>query len=499
MNTRHKIYLISILSNGLKPVFLVCSLFLFEFSEGAVKQPYQQCKKSNTNYTRHVVKKAEEFNIFGQEENMEAGFCVLCDITDRENMQKISDISKAEYRSRIPSECFLAAALRGVNITPRNRSSYCSDKDFKNRNHTGRKKHCINEGYIDMISKAFSDMSYCFNLTMEDQISFFHLILHESGFILNARSRTDARCLGQVTKIYVKNINEIIKSVGSKRPKKYAYIYKNVLDRCPSLEKKTLPNLNYLSCKTTHDPYTCLFYTLFGFKQNFYEIFSHLNSPLNYMKNMNFTPKELGMIPLPLKLNEMLSVKGELRDKKVDWIFWDDSELYHTIRKLKKQNYTEEEILSLEFNKVPLFENSEDITTMLNYWAYNGGGLVARSFVPAIVKQLKQDIASKCRKNSKQRRCIFREKIQKGKSLSTKEMLSYFSRQIKRKYSGTRKRKKQVAEYVRKVANGVDFVFEKKKEKHFKEDFLSKNIPLSKKEKDIFLDHIQSVCPKALF
>ena len=498
------------LQNCLKSVFIVLFLLspFFTFSlDKNFKLPFQKCEKDKEAFTGHVVKKSQEFDILQvTERKTEGGHCFYCNRNKEENFLdgmifKIDRlIDYKNYKSAIPYECFLAASLRGVSeyVVPESRSAYCADESFENKAYTGQKKHCINKAYGDMVSKAFLDMSYCFNLSEQDQVDFFHLINHESGFILNAKSETGARCLGQLTEDYVEEVNETIKG---KRDSRFVRFYEETLNRCPGLEEKILPKFDYLDCKTTHDPHICLFYTFFDLKKNYDMISKALNEPLDYMGNRGAFSKSMKkFFQLPLKLNEVLLVKGVLRGKKVNWVFWDDSELFGLMRKNK---WTEQEMESLEVTKLPLFQNSDKIARMINYWAHNGGGSVARNMGRIMVRRLKQDISIGCPETSKTRTCLFRKKLQNGKALSSGEVYPYFRSYVRKKYPAGSSRKRQVANYVRNIVSDSEVLFDEesdRKEKYQK-DFLDtqSNLDGTKKDQHQFVDYVREVCPQASF
>ena len=491
----------------LKSAFIVLFLPSFAFSsDKSFKLPFQKCEKDREEFTHYVTKKSGDFNILQPVENrMEGGSCFYCyrdsekSSVARINLKIDRLANRKDYKSEIPYECFLAASLRGVSeaVVPEDRSTYCEDKNFENENYTGEKKHCINKAYVDAISSTFFDMSYCFNLNKQDQVDFFYLINHESGFILNAKSETGATCLGQLTSDYVEEINEKIKG---QRKAHYPHFYKEVLDRCPGLEAKVLSNLKYVDCKTTHDPYTCLFYTFFDLKTNYNTIVESLNEPLDYMgKRGAFSKTMKQAFQLPLKLNEILLVKGVLRGKKVNWVFWDDSELFDLIQKYK---WTEEALISLEVTKLPLFQDSDKISRMINLWAHNGGGSVARNTGRIMVRKLKQAISRGCPKTSKTRICAFRKKIQSGESLSAKEAYPYFRSYLLKRYpSESSTRKKQVANYVRKIISDSDVLFDKESDSkdRYQEEFLDikENLNGTKKDQNQFVNHFREICPRA--
>ena len=481
--------------------FLLVPFFAFS-SKRFSPLPVQKCEESNKDFTAHVAKKAGEFNVLeASEEQTEGGFCYECSKTEQKNLgEQASQTNRLanykSYKSALPFECFLASSLRGINIFSQEQMTYCEDKNFENSYYTGRKKHCINEDYVDMISKAFLDMSYCFDLSQQEQVDFFHLINHESGFIVNAKSNTGARCLGQVTLDYVDEINNKID--GQRGGLDYTSFYKKALDRCPGLEKALLSNFDYFSCKVTHAPHICLFYTFFDFLSNYKIIVKNLEEPLDYMGRRSFSRSMKKHFHLPLKLNEVLIVRGTVRGKEVDWVFWDDSELFDLIQ---KYGWTDQEMKNLKAVKQDLFQNSDKAAKVMNYFAYNGGGTVARNTSRIMVRRLKQGISRSCPENSKRDTCLFRKKLQNGNSLSIKETLPYFESHLKKNYpSKSSTRRKEVADYVKKTFNDSDFLLHNSgaDSEKYPAEFLYNRTDLeaTKDQKKRFLDHFRKTCPQ---
>lgn len=499
-----------ILKNYLKKSIIVFFLFTPSFTL-AIEQPFQQCNEKNKEFTDHVVKKFKEFDFLEDSENQtEAGHCVDCDNNESffsNVISSIVEVSKnkilpATYAKLIPPECFLANALRGSSVISRNQSGYCSDENFEDTYYTGRRKHCINEDYIDMISEAFYNMSYCFDLSKEDQVGFFHLINHESAFILNASSNTRARCLGQVTRDYVRDINNrIIQGKGKD-------LYNEILSRCPNLKNKLLlktteggevsEDFRYLSCKTTHDPYTCLFYTFFDLKVNHNTISEFLNSPLSYRGSREFPenfPEE--KIGLPLKLNEILLMDGSIEGKQRNLLVWDDSELLNIIQHLDRQ---EKLIKVHKTTKLPLFKDSNKVARMLNLWSHNGGNSIARHRGRIMIEELKRDIARKP-PNCTPKACDFREKIQRGESLSTEEVHSYLKTYIKNNYPSNRSsRRNEVSNYVQNILSDSNIIFKgtgagtSDDWNYYNKEFLNSE-DLGEEDKSAFVDRFREICP----
>lgn len=454
--------------------------------------PYQKCSKQIENYTKNLVNNVSD---------TEAKFCPECSKEDLSfNPFSIFKNTNDElHKFIIPKECFIAVSARGNKMFRTNQYVRCKNKE-DTRYHKGY-RICANEEYIDMIQKTFSHIARCFNFDIHRQKEIFHLINQESGGILNARSKTRARCLGQVTIDYVNDINRYIRSAKrSKQHLKYAEIYNEVIQRCPELEKAVLKDINSITCRMTQDPYTCLFYTFFGLEQNHRKIKDNLNSETNYMGNKAFTKAEKEKFKLPIKLKEILNVEALVDGKKIHWTFWDDSEVYQAFKKSKR------DIKVLSVEKIPLFENQDDIELLFSYWSHNGGSTFSKGRMISMIEKLKQNISRSCKNNSKEHRCYLRKQIQKGQSISANgALIESFEMDILRSYPSRRRiRREEVAYYVRNLMNTSKRVFNYKENsgqtqemvKYYKKAVKFKDIELSEEDANRFQQHISQVCPK---
>ena len=412
--------------------------------------PYQNCNPQNIEYTQNIIDELSN-------ENTEAKApCVECsDNNYLEAQQKEVEDLKKPFKPVIHKECFLAMAIRGNRLFENKRYKYCENKESKKL--SARKKLCINKSYIDMIQKSFNYMSQCFNLDTDKQEEMLALINQESGGILNVQSRTGARCLGQVTKDYVKTINKSIKSGKSD-------IYNKTLKRCPEVEKFQISNKKVtqenssLTCRVTRDPYSCLFYTFFGLEKSHQQIKEKLNSSGGYMGNREFSRKDKKQFNLPIKTNEMLNVTIKFKggNKAKTYTFWDDSELFGFMKNIRANRTIE----TLKAQKTPLFKENKNIETMFYYWSHNGGNSYARWRMVGMVERLKQSIARSCKANDSSERCKLRKQIQNGEALSAQQVLPIFEKDLQKTYpSKKRSRRNEVAEYVGKIKDTNRFIF----------------------------------------
>ena len=475
-------------------LFFISFFYCFATAEEPVF-PYQNCNTENQLFTQGLVSALSP---------TEARFCSQCE----ENSLSTNDLlqqfkTMISSHSTIPKECFLAMAIRGNDAFKDNQYKYCESKDSMKV--SSYRKVCVNEDYVDLIHKAFTSMSSCFDFDMNRQKEILSLINQESGGILNVNSNSDARCLGQITKGYVTTINDLIIN--------HSKTYNKVHARCPEVQSLILDSekintdtgIDYLTCQATRDPYVCLFYTFFDFERNHRQINSNLNSPLDYMGNRGeFSNQEKIQFHLPIQLNEILTVTVELNNEKKTWTVWDDSELYDILRKPR-----DSKLKILTVQKIPLFKEERHIETMFNYLSHNGGGAYSENRMVAMVERLKQAISKSCsNEQQKTKRCIFRKQIQKGESLSASQILPVFEKDVLDNHpSSDKKRIQQVAYYTRKVIKTNQAVFEYEEGSKntnmmlngYKKAMKFKDIELSDKDARNFQKHIAKTCPRADF
>jgi len=449
----------------------------------------------------------------------EADFCFECEYQNANGaLIKLQNLDVILY-DVIPKECFLAIATRGHHIFGE-RYIYCSSENNSSHLEGSDQKFCINEDYITSLYQAFNKMAYCFDFDKKTQEDLFYMINRESGGILNSKSETEARCLGQITKTYTENINNIIESLERKNPHKESFIWKDVLERCPDLEDSQI-SMATLNCESTQNPEKCLLYSFFGKKRSYYSIQERLDSPMDFMGDNREFPsaeelaEELAkkkinldsegkqkyedMLKLfPMKGREILILRASLQDgRKIRFVMWAPSEIYdsnlHT-----KIDWSQE----VDIRKVNLFENEEDIKAMFMYWSHNGGESLSRPGFIKRLKKLKQDIASGgCGKNSQELRCQMRRNLDNGGQVTNNQALQYFERNLKQTYpSRNKNRRREVSEYVRKIIESRSQVFETtpgtKNNNLMLEYFKNNAIPEEKAQ--AFIKHADEICPQTL-
>lgn len=483
-------------------------LFIFLFSQFSFSSwplPYER------NCSKGQKERTSQFSF----SRVEAKYCFGCKLLSSIDSMSALD-GKLEIISKydtIPKDCFLAIAVRGNQIFE-DRYNYCSSEN--NRKHLAgwNQRFCINKDYITAIHETFKKMSYCFNFDKETQKDIFYMINHESGGILNSRSPTKARCLGQITKDYVEMINRIIGSANRKNPHSEAFIWKDILAKCPDLESARINKLRTINCEATQNPEKCLLYSFFGKKRSFYSIQKGLDSPHSYMGNRQF-PKAEDFIPsteplgkqryqnmlslFPIKGKEMLVVKAALKDgRKVSWVIWDDSEVYNN-NLHRKIDWTQE----ADIRKVNMFQNERNIRSMFMYWSHNGGETLSRDGFTERLKRLKYDIAKGgCKENNQELRCQMRRRVENGGGVPNYLALNYFKRDLRRTYRGKfadKRRKAEVADYVNNIIDERDIAFDYSNSKNRNLLLMyHENNGIDRETAKQFIEDADQRCPKAL-
>ena len=473
-----------------------------EVSEPEKVPPYEaNCSQNQINNTMKFASYKSQ-----------ADYCFVCEYENKSSFEALSKIKEVST-ALIPKECFLTIAVVG-NHSFGERYSYCSEETNRHAVTSNGQRFCINEDYITTIHESFNKMSRCFNFNQAQQNQLFMLINRESRGILNARSETKARCLGQMTEEYVEHINDIIESVGWKNPYPDVGIWKDVLERCPDLESSRI-QLSSITCESTQNPDKCLLYTFFGNKMSIKNIRSRLDSDPDYMGRREFPNTEeqtfisatdslskqkyQNMLDLlPMKRKEMMVMKGTFKEefgsKEFHYVMWDDSEIYNNDIH-KKIDWTKK----VEIRKQNIFQKENDIVDMFMFWAHNGGGSVAQDGFTVRLERLKQQIArGGCEPNNQELRCQMRRQIERGEKIPSHLALDYFQRDLRRTYSAGVSRKIEVSEFIKNIIEARDDAFNTSVDKNKNKLIKHYNRNAIEDEKEIldFLKDSDQICPK---
>ena len=407
-------YIHFIIFTGL--VFVSASLSI----RASADMPYEECSWKSKSYTQRLV----EDTLL---QSLEAKTtCEECSTENNRNSftETTTNSLREALDFPIPTECFFAAATHKLSrIGSRKRFYYCESPESKTpedtmkvttKNGKSRKLYprrpCFNEAYVSMIAKSFHYMAKCFGLNSQERQDIFALFNHESSFVLNKRSWTKARCIGQLTKDTVYTMNKYIYMSNDKLLSSYHHIYREALKTCPDLNikarlpetlseeenpsysklKKINKNLN-VDCLTTQAPYACFFYSMYNIKANKTLLEEELDSvEENLPQNLEISQSVKDFFQLPIRLNEVLHVTeiqttADGQTREVNSFFQNDYEL---IEALGKAQYKKE---NLQVKKTTLYTFDKKTKAALVYWSYNGGTSIIRKYLQEfLIKKKKQ-------------------------------------------------------------------------------------------------------------
>ena len=406
-----------------------CVAFIFSSFSGRASDniPYEECSWKSKGYTQKLVE-----NTLLQTMEAESA-CRECSIEDNRgstvsSTETTTDSLREALDFSIPLECFFASATRKLSqIGSKKRFYYCKSPESKTpedtmevttKNGQNRKLYprspCFNEAYISLISESFHYMAKCFGFDAQERRNIFALFNHESSFILNKKSWTGARCIGQLTRDTVHTMNKYIYMSNDGLLRPYHHIYREALKNCPDLNiKARLPailseerNPSYsklkkinkklrVNCLTTQDPYACFFYSMYNIKANGTLLEGKLASvEENLPQNLEIPDSVKDFFQLPIRLNEVLHITesrmakdGQI--KEISSFFQNDYELMEA---LSKNRYKKE---NLQVKKTTLYKVEEKTRTALTYWSYNGGASIINDYLKEfLIKKKKQVVES---------------------------------------------------------------------------------------------------------
>lgn len=444
---------------------------------GDINLPYRKCDLKKDEYTKSVLGNfSSAFGVFNNNDITET----LCDYENQHKVKldiEVDDILEElpkDQGTDIPPICFFAAAMRGQNI--QKSSHYCPDGQHGERgdqtsNKDSPMSFCINKKYVEMTSRSFNKMASCFNFSPTDKKYIFRLLNHESGFILNNKSRTGAVCYGQMTKVAIKDVNW--------RLARGLYVYKNFVEKCPEVDmerivipKELLPrgkkkemkeavditqkNIGRIRCFLTHNPESCFFYSMAAIKQNSNYMEGKLYDTPNYNPNIkNTDPKIHDALKMPIRLGELVYVEGicvkngKSIDLKAGLVFQDSATLYEDLSGCENLEST------LKIKKVKVFkgiDSSIKYDVLLS--AYNAGATVINLF-QSYIKDFKNKIVyagSACSDSNPY--CKHRKKIAMGEPIDDTVFLKEFRDQLKEEYPDN----KEVVPFAKKVREDIQYI-----------------------------------------
>ena len=417
----------------------------------------------------------------------------------------------------VPLECFFAGAVRGANIyTSTNNYYYCeadserpSTMEVVDENQRtrviGPQRACLNRDYSFLTAKAFNKTADCFGFNKSDKETIFKLFNHESSFLHNVKSSTSARCYGQLTTIALEEINKQIYFSDATKPFPYSFIFNEVIEKCPGLQKavlnpeiyeprnkKSMKHFNSLfsktaiNCKITQNPYSCLFYAFYNIKMNMINIEQQWKGATSSFGKRNKISEDFkSTFSLPILLPEM---RGVTTINGKNMVFWDDSEIWPFLKK-KSMDQIE------DIKRLPLFENEVEVKNLFNLWAYNGGISIS-DYMKNFIQKLKKSIAKRCSPQAKSKTCQYRFAVQEGRGIATKDIKKDFQAYILKNYKTKkgRKRKLEVKNFVHKVETNLNYLYNKNGE--FKYHLKNLVPEINNKDVEGFQDHLKDICPK---
>ena len=433
---------------------------------------------------------------------------------------------------------------------------------------------CINKSYIDHTAGAFNRITDCFGFTSKkDKEKIFALFHHESRFLINKvekdiciktgadsnskdcktkrkkedRKISTARCYGQVENQVIIDMNKYL-HFGHKEAQipveknfDYGAIYHEALKRCPFLIQAIVPDprkfqdtvidsdddpntdsdntflklhqeqAEAIICRTSQDPYSCLFYAIFNLKVNMKRMSNKIKEAIPFPSNVPWPSVIQEKIPDKPLINEMLMLTGTLNTTSGEPVTVQE---YMRNNRGLKENLEKPHIRSLDglsVVKTKLFDvdqSREELVWAFAFFSHNGGLGVIRPQFAAFIADLKDKIADSKHKNCNkdklteheynkcQRYKRYRSSIQAGKPLTAKELIEEFSR-IKEEEGNT-----QLSEFVEHV-NGDLAAFSNQRNTltnaltAVHSNRVAGRQP-SQIDRDWFLNYVQDKCPSKL-
>ena len=518
--------------------FLALGLLLtFSWAESATNDfPYEPCDWTNRTQTRKLTDNLADYLVgdaSGSKTLLQDDGCntALSQIVDQDFSDQISRLASnaLEYSFSRSDEnysplCFLASTWRGKRLwSPQKKGrAYYHCSEGKTRPHTtvmddkGKTRNmynrsfCHNRNYIQMISKAFNEVSQCFGLDPDEKRHIFALFNHESSFQLNKRSNTGARCLGQMTMTAFKDINRDINNEGR--------IAKEVFGRCPKLAEEVIPpeilqkNLSWkgvkkvtarneraFNCSLTHNPYACLFYSIYFLKhyENILESIMEGAGEDHFPASFQMPQDIEERFGFPIQMGEIFQVKGTCQhpsqgELEGSWLFQRNDKAYDFLQKCGFDR-------RLNTRKVELFEGfGSKIKLDVLLTSYNGGSSILMTYFPNFIRDLKERIVKAC---TVPEQCPRRKSIEKGRPLSSQSFLDDFGKYLLENYNAGAVRRKEVAKFSTKVSQDLGTIGMGSQENR---NILSSHLEkvfgeeVSGKKVEGFIKALQKNCPNEL-
>ena len=502
--------------------FLVFYLILhISIAHSETTASYEICEEKRRAWTDGVAKEADQFNLYKSSNTTEASApCTECVrgktafLDSRSEVKQIGNISLPFSSNDVPSICFHASSLLAVDVD-KSRLYGCENKNSEWPERNYRMRPCLHKNYIDMTAKAFNKVADCFSFSLEEKKAIFALFNHESHFILNAKSDENARCYGQMTMKSIKYVNQNI--YYRNHGYQYGDIYRDAVTNCPGLEDKVIPpNLvtetrfndtrlkrkmkrASITCGLTQDPHACLFYSMFNVKINLKEFNNKYNEIPDYMGSRRELSEKIEEdFQLPVMLNEVLVVKGTIKNKTtgkietIEKVFWDETQVHDEFKGI------EYDIGSLEIKKVPVFKKQNLKNAFLHY-AHNGGRSIVATHLKVFVEGVKKRVAGirtskdqiSCSEDQKCSR--YRSSLKQGQSLDISDLQDTFVPYVRRNRLTN---EGELINFTQKVEQDLGFV-------HNTENEISNHLRQIKTSPDFdksdFINQVKNSCPDSVY
>ena len=457
--------------------FLGCSsLLICSLVESANNGfPYEQCTWRDQAQTRELTNNFANYSLGDPIVENDNCDTVINDIIGSHITDQISAIAASNQLDKGYSPlCFLASNWRGDRLwgpQEGGKAYYHCPRGKKQLhvravNNKGKIKNiytrsfCHNRNYVQTISKAFNEVSQCFDLSPEQKKYIFALFNHESSFHLNKRSNTGARCLGQMTMAAIKDVNRDINNKDT--------VSQKLFKRCPKLVEKVVPqeilkkelswkkikritnkNRKKLDCALTHNPYSCLFYSIY-FVKHYERIFNKMmegDSEDHWSADFEIPQDIEERYEFPIQMGEILHVVGTCKTVKGSWLFQRNDKAYNFFKKCGFDK-------RLNARKVEIFEGFNDMIKWdVLLTSYNGGSSILMTYFPHFMRTVKKNIVKACKNPT---RCPYRKSIELGRPLLSKNFFDKFQKYLLENYNAGSKRKNEVANFALKVSQDLE-------------------------------------------
>ena len=434
--------------------------------------------------------------------------------------QKSPQVLIAQPQPTIDPICFYGGSLRGKGSFNKNKSFYsCADyNSVSPKKGHDKKGACLSQGYSTKLALTFDHITSCLNFCDQDKHEFFKILNHESSFAPNAKSPSNARCMGQLTEDTMKELqtNLALKILhpNSSFSNNYAGFDFQKDGSCDYLDQYTIPpNFRenviaklgenpgyntrektlktykknarsgksnfYYECKILSNPVQCLLYSALNHKKN-------MNS---YMNAFDYEEKSSGKQSFKdatIKERKKFLNAANSKSKNTDEGFSPSyinsnqiglapSELYVSHNGVSAKMfqttggaYTEfvkhknPSSSSIGIGKVNIFneKDMDQLRALTIEISYNAGNSIARVIAKDFISDLRNYIANpKSAKGSKRLQYLeYREAILRGETIDFEKIKKEFVNYLAQRVSKNRKRQNEIIGYHKGLKKDMDYI-----------------------------------------